>query len=234
MLVAIGAQRPAPPAAEERSIPWRCPAFASELFFAKRARVTLDRGPGCRVPKFEGVQMERRTSRRTWIAICAAGAALGWACATPGTEGGLTDEERAGIEREILALGDQLDRAYRESDLETYWSFYADDLTQIWNTGYVSLEQYKRDWTALVAGGGGVVDTRSEDVRVHISPTGDSAVVTYFTVARYRGANGNESESRFYETDVWFRRDGRWQIVHYHFSSAADAITGAPEEVGGE
>lgn len=178
--------------------------------------------------------MERRTSRRTWIAICAAAAALGWACATPGTERGLTDEERAGIEREILALGDRLDRAYRENDLDTYWSFYADDVTQIWNTGYVSLEQYKRDWTALVAGGGGVVDTRSEDVRVHIGPTGDSAVVTYFTIARYRGTNGNESEGRFYETDVWFRRDGRWQIVHYHFSSAADAIAGAPEEAGGE
>ena len=173
--------------------------------------------------------MERRTSRRTWIAICAVAAALGWACATPGTEGGLTDEERTRIEREILAREDLLERAYRENDLETYWSFYADDLTQIWGTGYVSLEQYQRDWTAMVAGGGGVVDTQTQDVRIHIGPTGDTAVVTYFMVARYRGANGNESEGRFYETDVWFLRDGRWQIVHYHFSNAEDASSGAPE-----
>jgi calcium/calmodulin-dependent protein kinase (CaM kinase) II len=180
------------------------------------------------------MQVKRRTSHRIWIAICAAGAALGWACATPGTGGLLSDEERTRIEREILALGDRLDRAYRENDLETYWSFYADDLTQIWDTGYVSLEQYKQEWTALVAGGGGVVDTRSQDMRIHVGPTGDSAIVTYLTVARYRGTNGNESEGRFYETDVWFRRDGRWQIVHYHFSSAADGVAGAPEEVGGE
>jgi len=178
--------------------------------------------------------VERRSSRRIWIAICAAAAALGWACATPGTQGGLSDEERTRIEREIFALEDRLDRAYRENDLETYWSFYADDLTQIWDTGYVSLEQYQQDWTALVTGGGGVVDARSEDMRIHVGPTGDTAIVTYLTVSRYRGTNGNETEGRFYETDVWFRRDGRWQIVHYHFSSAADAIAGAPEEVGDE
>ena len=178
--------------------------------------------------------MERRSSRWIWIGICAVGAALGWACATPGEGGRLSEEERARVEREIFALEDQLDRAYRENDLETYWSFYTDDVPKIWDTGYVSLEQYKQDWTALVAGGGGVVDTRSQDMRIHVGPTGDTAIVTYLTVSRYRGTNGNETEGRFYETDVWFRRDGRWQIVHYHFSSAADAITGAPEEVGGE
>jgi ketosteroid isomerase-like protein len=161
-------------------------------------------------------------------------AALGWACATPGAGDRLSNEQRARIEREILALEDRLDHAYRENDLETYWSFYADDLTQIWDTGYVSFEQYKQDWTALVEGGGGVMDSRSQDVRVHVGPAGDTAIVTYLAIARYRGTNGNETEGRFYETNVWFRRDGRWQIVHYHFSSAADAVPGVPEEAGGE
>ncbi len=182
---------------------------------------------------FEGAQVEQRLSRRIWIAVCAASAALGWACATPGTGDRLSDEERASVEREIFALEDRLDLAYRENDLETYWSFYAEDLTQIWDTGYVSLEQYKRDWTALVAGGGGVVDSHTKNMRIRVGPSGDTAVVTYLMIARYRGTNGNETEGRFYETDVWFRRDGRWQLVHYHFSSAAEAISGAPEEVGG-
>lgn len=168
------------------------------------------------------------------MVLCAVAAALGWACATAGTADRLSDEERVRIEREILALEDRLDRAYRSNDLDTYWSFYADDLTQIWDIGYVSLEQYKREWTALVEGGGGVVETQTQDIRVRVGPTGDTAVVTYLMVADYQGANGNVTEGRFYETDVWFRRDGRWQIVHYHFSSAADAIPGAPEEVGGE
>jgi calcium/calmodulin-dependent protein kinase (CaM kinase) II len=187
-----------------------------------------------RVFDFEEAQVERRSSRLNWIAIGTAVAALGWACATPGTGDRLSDEERASIEREILALEDRLDHAYREGDLETYWSFYADEVTQIWDTGYVSLEQYKQDWTALVESGGGVVDSRSQDVRVRVGPTGDTAVVSYLAIARYRSPNGNETEGRFYETDVWFRRDGRWQIVHYHFSSAADAASDAPQEVGGE
>lgn len=166
--------------------------------------------------------------------MCAAAAALSWACATPGTGDRLSEEERARVEREILALEDRLDHAYRTNDLETYWSFYADDLTQIWDTGYVSLEQYKQEWTALVEGGGGVVDSRSQDVRVHVGPTGDTAIVTYLAIARYRGIKGNETDARFYETNVWFHRDGRWQIVHYHFSNAEDAVSGAPEEAGGE
>lgn len=185
----------------------------------------------------EETAVTRRSMLPLRIAACVSVVALGWGCATPATTGSaaeISDEDRARIEREILALEERLDRAYVNNDLETYWSFYADDLSQLWDTGPVTLEQYKRDWTALVAAGGGVVSARSEDMRVRIGPTGDTAIATYLMTARYRGAKGNESEGRFYETDVWFRREGRWQIVHYHFSSAADALAGAPEDVGGD
>jgi ketosteroid isomerase-like protein len=136
--------------------------------------------------------------------------------------GPISDEERARIKAEILELEDQLDEAYESNDLDRYWSFYADDLTQLWDSGRVTLEQYKKDWTALVEGGGGVVESRSEDVHVRVSPLGDSAVVTYPLFARYRGADGTESAALYYETDVWFRQDGGWKMVHYHFSTAAE------------
>lgn len=136
--------------------------------------------------------------------------------------GPISDNERARIEAEILELESQLDKAYESNDLDKYWSFYADDITQFWDSGRVTLEQYKKEWTALIEGGGGVVETRAEDVRVRVSPMGDAAVVTYPIFARYRGPDGAESGGQFYETDIWFLRDGRWTMVHYHFSSAEE------------
>ena len=134
----------------------------------------------------------------------------------------ISDNERAMIEAEILELESQLDKVYQSNDLDKYWSFYADDLTQFWDSGRVTLEQYRKDWTALIEAGGGVVETRTEDVQIKVSPMGDAAVVTYPIFARYRGPDGTESANQYYETDVWFLRDGRWTMVHYHFSSAAE------------
>ncbi len=136
--------------------------------------------------------------------------------------GPISEEERARIEAEILELESQLDKAYQSNDLDKYWSFYADDITQFWDNGRVTLEQYKKEWTALIEGGGGVVESRTEDVRVRVSPMGDAAVVTYPFFVRYRSPDGTESGGQFYETDIWFLRDGRWTMVHYHWASAAE------------
>jgi len=136
--------------------------------------------------------------------------------------GPISDNERARIEAEILELESQLDKAYESNDLDKYWSFYADDITQFWDSGRVTLEQYKKEWTALIEGGGGVVESRTEDVRVRVSPMGDAAVVTSSIFARYRGPDGAESAGQYYETDIWFLRDGRWTMVHYHWASAAE------------
>ncbi len=153
------------------------------------------------------------------------GVALGMGCAGAGPgagPGAISGEEQARIEQEILELELAMDRAYESNDLETYWSFYADDLSQFWDTGRVTLEQYKKQWTELVEGGGGVLESRSEDIQVRVSPAGDAAIVTYPLFVRYRNAEGEETASWNFETDVWFKLDGQWKMVHYHFSTAAE------------
>ncbi len=134
----------------------------------------------------------------------------------------ISDDERAQIEAEVLDLERQFNEAYESNDLDRYWAFYADDLTQFLDSGRLTLEEYKKEWTALVEGGEGVIENRTEDVRVRISPMGDAAVVTYPVFARYRGTDGIESANQYYETNVWFRQDGGWKLVHLHFSSAVE------------
>jgi len=176
---------------------------------------------------------ERGSKRGLCAAVLLGLAAAGLACASAGVTVPISSEERARIAREIRALEERLAAAYEGNDLEAYWGFYADDLTQLWDTGPISLEEYKREWNALVEQGGGVASGRTENMRIRVSPAGDVAIATYVMDVTYRSPDGELSEGRYYETDVWFYRDGAWKIVHYHFSSAADAMAGAPEGMGG-
>jgi ketosteroid isomerase-like protein len=175
---------------------------------------------------------EIRSTRGLCAAVVLGLAAAELACASPGGPSVASSEDRAHISRKIRDLEARLEAAYESNDLEAYWAFYADDVTQLWDTGPISLEEYKREWNALVEQGGGVVSGRTEDLRIRVSPKGDVAIATYAMDVTYRSPAGELSEGRYYETDVWFLRDGAWKIVHYHFSSAADALAGAPSGLG--
>jgi ketosteroid isomerase-like protein len=119
------------------------------------------------------------------------------------------------IEKLVVAFN----QAYERNDLEKYFSYYADDVTQWFESGRVSLADYKKDWYGLIQGGGGVEKNAISDLRVQVSPGGDSAVATYALDVVTRQAGGKKTKERAWETDVWFKRDGKWQIVHLHYNS---------------
>src|SRR5229473_1393889 len=54
-----------------------------------------------------------------------------------------------------------------------------------------------------------------QDVQVHVY--GDTAVMSSRGIYRAE-ANGQKVTNSFRETDVWLRRDGRWQLVASHGS----------------
>jgi len=119
------------------------------------------------------------------------------------------------IEKLVVAFN----QAYERNDLEEYFSYYADDVTQWFESGRVSLADYKKDWYALIEGGGGVEKNAISDLRVQVSPGGDAAVATYVLDVITRQADGKKTKERAYETDVWYKRDGKWKIVHLHYNS---------------
>jgi len=119
------------------------------------------------------------------------------------------------IEKLVVAFN----QAYERNDLEQYFSYYADDVTQWFESGRVSLADYKKDWYALIAAGGGVEKNAISDIRVQVSPGGDTAVATYVLDVVTRQAGGKKTKEQAYETDVWFKRDGKWKIVHLHYNS---------------
>lgn len=116
-------------------------------------------------------------------------------------------------EEEILKLGKEFAEAIVKNDAESIGRFVADD------------------WIIIDPDGGivdkarflGVVKSRalahemmeSDDIRVR--PYGDSAVVTALTRAKGKFM-GQDFSTQERATDVFVKRDGRWQCVVSHLT----------------
>jgi ketosteroid isomerase-like protein len=111
------------------------------------------------------------------------------------------------------------DHAYANNDVEKYFSFYADDATAYFGDAErVDIAAYHEMWTGLMAAGGGVELNEMSDLQVQVMPGGDVAVSTSFIDNRTRSADGTTSTTRAFETDVWQKIDGKWQIISLHHS----------------
>jgi Calcium/calmodulin dependent protein kinase II association domain len=69
-------------------------------------------------------------------------------------------------------------------------------------TGAEDLPQYEKMWTAFIKSGRGR----------------DSAVTSSLLRVKTRFAKGVVSNENFQESDVWFKRNGEWKVVHLHDS----------------
>ena len=111
------------------------------------------------------------------------------------------------------------DRAYATNDVEKYFSFYADGATAYFGDAErVDIAAYHEMWTALMEAGGGVELNEMSDLQVHIMPGGDVAIATAFIDNRTRSPDGTKATSRAFETDVWQKTDGKWQVISLHYS----------------
>ncbi len=127
--------------------------------------------------------------------------------------------ENEAVQKEITELVLKFNEEYKNNNLDAYFSYYADDVTQWWPEGRVSLADYKKQWYELIANGGGVEKCVISDLQVQVGPSGDSAVATYRLDVITRQPNGERTEETALETDVWFKRNGKWQVAHLHYNS---------------
>ena len=123
-------------------------------------------------------------------------------------------------EKEIVDLENKMNAIYAANDLPKYFEYYAPDFTQWLPEGRTDLPQYKKEWTAFVQSGGRIQSNEISDLHVQIGPGGDTAIASYLAHVKTRSEKGKVSDETFHETDVWFKRDGGWKIVHLHYSTA--------------
>jgi len=121
-------------------------------------------------------------------------------------------ETRGEIEHEILKLEEELRQAEMQVEAEALERFYADDIMVTAPVGIVVdkplvQEEIRRAGSARIE----VFDKDDIKVRAY----GDTAVTSYRLTVK--GQNeGIEISQQFRVTDVWLRREGRWQVVSRH------------------
>ena len=110
------------------------------------------------------------------------------------------------------------DHAYANNDVETYFSYYADDATVYFYGARQDIDAYHEEWAAMKEAGGGVEKNEMSDLQVQVMPCGDVAIATSFIDNRTRAPDGTISEASAFETDVWQKIDGHWKIISLHYS----------------
>lgn len=122
--------------------------------------------------------------------------------------------------QEVKAAVMAFNQDYERNDLDAYFAYYRDDATLWFNTGRVTLADYKTMWHQLIQEGGAVQKNEISDLQVMIDPTGDTGIATYLLKVDTRQPDGSVSHEQAHETDVWFKTDGAWRITHIHYSAS--------------
>lgn len=117
--------------------------------------------------------------------------------------------------------------AYERNELDAYFAYYSPDTTLWFDSGRVKLADYKKDWSKLIADGGGVVKNAISDLNVQMGPGDTTAVATYQLDVETRMPDGSITTDHAHETDVWFLGNGEWLIAHIHYT--VETPPGAPE-----
>jgi ketosteroid isomerase-like protein len=128
--------------------------------------------------------------------------------------------QQSDIQKEIQDLEDKANAAYAANDLPAYFSYYAPDFTQWLPEGRTDLPEYVKMWTNNVKQGGKILEDQVSDLHIQVGPSGDTAVASYLLHVKERTPKGEVNDGAYQESDVWFKRDGVWKIVHLHYSPA--------------
>ena len=118
-------------------------------------------------------------------------------------------ELRAAVEAHIAG--------YASNTVEGYFEHYADDITMWWpRANRMERETYRQSWIKTMAGDNLVVSAVTDDVQVHMAPSGDSGVASFLWKIQRTNGDPYVLQTSF----TMFKRDGKWEIVHMHFNRA--------------
>jgi ketosteroid isomerase-like protein len=122
-------------------------------------------------------------------------------------------------EKEVLELEKKYNGAYAANGLPAYFGFLAADFTQWLPSGRTNKEQYQKSWTRFIENGGKVLSADFTDMVIQVAPSQDSAVASYLLHVVTHSTRC-DSDEYFQESDVLFKRNGEWKVVHLNYAPA--------------
>jgi len=126
--------------------------------------------------------------------------------------------DASSIESGVRAAAADFNDAYATNDVERYFSYYADDAVVYFFGKRQDLKEYARTGSEYMEAGGGVEKNELSGKIFQVLPGGKAAVASYFVHNISRSPEGERSDVRAYETEVWQKIDGAWKIVNLHYT----------------
>lgn len=131
----------------------------------------------------------------------------------------LSDNEYRQIVTEINQLHKRRGEDWVRRQADAYLSYYWDDAILFTVEERMTVADLRREFVALLEAGGGPVSIDLPDVDdIAVSSAGDAATTCFQWGARSRSEDGVESDRTYYETNVWYRRNGAWKIIRMHLT----------------
>jgi ketosteroid isomerase-like protein len=133
-------------------------------------------------------------------------------------------------QRELRQAVEKYMTGYASNTVEGYFDNYAKDITFWWPNGLrQTREAYYKTWAdGLARGNNNVKSAVAEDVRIHAAPSGEAGVASFlWKIERAMGEPYALQTSATY-----FKRNGKWEIVHMHFNRVAPPAA-RPGQAGG-
>ena len=131
------------------------------------------------------------------------------------------------VEKEIWKLEEELTQKEMRVDVEALDRIYADDIMVTAPIGICVDKPAVMDEVSQVAGMARVKRYDKDDLRVR-AYRDDTAVTSYRIKAEATFA-GTEINRQFFITNVWLKREGRWQIVARHTAQPEQVAQSAAE-----
>lgn len=130
-------------------------------------------------------------------------------------------------EDDLRGIMRRLPELYRTGDISGYLTHYAPDLQAYYSGTFMNFHEASRFIISLFEDGGKSINFEISEPSLQFSEKSNSAVISYTWRERFLFIDGKETDTEYYETDVWFRRNNEWKIVNVHQSTLREHVIGA-------
>jgi ketosteroid isomerase-like protein len=119
---------------------------------------------------------------------------------------------------EVEAAVRAFNAAYAENEVETYFSYYADDVSIYFYGARQDVNAYHDLWAEEVAAGYAVQANELSDLRIQVLADGAVAIASYFVATKSLPVDGEQVSVKAFESDVWEKTEDGWKVVSLHYS----------------
>uniref|UniRef100_A0A8C7XGD7 calcium/calmodulin-dependent protein kinase n=1 Tax=Oryzias sinensis TaxID=183150 RepID=A0A8C7XGD7_9TELE len=139
----------------------------------------------------------------------------------------IEDEDTRVKKQDIIKVTEQLIEAISNGDFESYTKMCDPAVTafepEALGNLVEGLDFHRFYFENLWSKNSKPVHTTILNPHIHLVGE-EAACIAYIRVTQYIDNNGTPRTAQSEETRVWHRRDGKWQIVHFHRSGSASTL----------